>query len=200
LKEVEPFAVEEIKQLLGEASERTRLYVLLMLNCGMYPVDIALLRQDEVDWITGRIIRKRTKTRDRSSNVPKVDYLLWQETFALLREHRSKNPELVLVNAKGAPLWQYKEKNGKVSKITNIQSAYIELMKNSKLPEEQRKPLKALRKTPSSMLENHAEYGRYAEYFLGEAPKTVASRHYIKPSRKQFDKAIKWLGQQFGIK
>ena len=199
LKEVRPFTVEEVKQLLGEAAELTQLYILLMLNCGMYPVDIALLRQDEVDWDAGRIIRKRTKTRDRSANVPKVDYRLWQKTFDLLRKYHSKSPELVLVDADGAPLWQYTETNGKVRKITHIQNAYRALMRTTKLPEEQRKPLKALRKTPSSMLENHAEYGRYAEYFLGEAPKTVASRHYIKPSQEQFDKAVKWLGEQFGF-
>jgi hypothetical protein len=65
--------------------------------------------------------------------------------------------------------------------------------------EDKKPPLKSLRKTPATMLENHAEFGRYAEYFLGEAPHSIASRHYIQPSREQFDNAIRWLGRQFGI-
>ena len=35
--------------LLNAANQRQKLYLLLALNCGMYTVDIALLRQDEVD-------------------------------------------------------------------------------------------------------------------------------------------------------
>ena len=70
LKDPVVFTKEEIKTLLNAANPRQKLYLLLALNCGMYPVDIALLRQDEVDWKKGRINRKRTKTRHRSENVP----------------------------------------------------------------------------------------------------------------------------------
>ncbi len=47
----------EITKLLKAASERTQLYILLMLNCGMTQVDIADLTHAEVDWRTGRIRR-----------------------------------------------------------------------------------------------------------------------------------------------
>ena len=70
------FTLAELKTLLDAATDHQRLYVLLALNCGMYPSDIAKLKQSEVDWKAGRIMRKRTKTRDRSENVPRVDYLL----------------------------------------------------------------------------------------------------------------------------
>lgn len=194
------FSVGEVKQLVKAATERTRLFLLLSLNCGMYPSDIAMLRQDEVDWKAGRIARKRTKTRDRSGNVPKVDYLLWRSTFRLLKKHRSEHPELVLLNRKGLPLWAEHEVAGKFNRKSNFRSAWIELLKKLEWKKEDNKPpMKCLRKTSATMLENHPEYGRYAEYFLGEAPHSIATRHYIQPSREQFDAAIKWLGQQFGI-
>lgn len=169
-----------------------------MLNIGAYPVDIATLRHDEVDWLAGRLARQRTKTKGKG-NVPKVDYLLWRQTLALLRKFRSDHAELALLNGNGSPLWRWTEKNGKRSKITNVATAYFQLQKAMKIPKEQRHPLKALRKTAASMLENHPEYGRYAQYFLGHAPRSIADRHYVQPSKEQFDKAILWLGVQFGI-
>ena len=75
LQEVVTFTNEQVQQYLDAASERMRLFLLLMLNCGMYSVDIGSLRQDEVDWQNGRIVRQRTKTKGMSKNVPKVDYL-----------------------------------------------------------------------------------------------------------------------------
>jgi hypothetical protein len=62
-----------------------------------------------------------------------------------------------------------------------------------------RKPLKSLRKTGASILEN-SQYGRFSEHYLGEAPKTIASRHYAHKNGAEFDEAIIWLGQQLGIK
>jgi integrase len=56
LQEVEILTIPEVQQLMGAASERKRLYLLLMLNCGMYPVDIATLHPSEVDWRAGRIV------------------------------------------------------------------------------------------------------------------------------------------------
>ncbi len=71
LQEIELFSKEELQQLWDKATDRKRLYILLMLNSGMQPVDIATLRQDEVDWKAGRIMRQRTKTKG-AANVPKV--------------------------------------------------------------------------------------------------------------------------------
>ena len=66
-------------------SDKTKLYLLLMLNCGMYQNDIAELLDEEVNWKNGTITRARSKTRDR--NGPVVTYKLWPETFALLKKH-----------------------------------------------------------------------------------------------------------------
>jgi integrase len=187
------FSIPDIKTIMKQANERQRLYILLALNCGMYPSDIGRLRQSEVDWNNGRIIRQRGKTRDRSANVPCVDYLLWKETFSLLKKHKAETSEYALVNENGGCL--YFQEDGK-SKSSAVECSWKRLMK--KLPEID-KPLKSLRKTPASLLENHAEYGRYAEYFLGEAPKSIATKHYIQPSKEQFDKAMQWLRTELGI-
>ena len=61
-----------------------------------------------------------------------------------------------------------------------------------------KKGLKAFRKTGSTLLEQ-STYGRCVEHYLGEAPQTVASRHYAHKNGAEFDQAIKWLGEQLGI-
>jgi hypothetical protein len=96
------FTKQEIDLSLAKACDRTKLYILLMLNCGMTQKDIADLLPTEVDWDVGRITRRRSKT-DKFANVPEVRYLLWPETLRLLRQERSgTGSERVLVNEKGA--------------------------------------------------------------------------------------------------
>ena len=77
---IETFTVEEVRAILERATlhERTKLYLLLMLNCGMYQNDIAELRADEVNWKKGTLTRARSKTRE--SDGPVVTYRLWPET------------------------------------------------------------------------------------------------------------------------
>jgi hypothetical protein len=189
------FAVEEIKTLLKKASERTKLYLLLMLNCGYLQTDIAELRQDEVDWSKGYIERKRHKTA-RFENVPVVRYKLWKETFNLLKKHRSTDAELVLVTADGTPLKQSNIKtNGKLHKTSAITEAWKRLAKKT----DTKKPVKLIRKTSANLLDEHPEYGRYAVHFLGQSPRGVALKHYITPKQDQFDPAISWLGTQYGV-
>jgi hypothetical protein len=59
--------------------------------------------------------------------------------------------------------------------------------------------LSELRATASTMLDNHETYGRYAQHFLGHSPRSVAQSNYVSPSQTQFDKALIWLGEQFGF-
>jgi integrase len=196
LQAVETFTREEVATLFSKASERERLYLLLMLNCGFYPSDIAKLKQSEVDWRNGRIERKRSKTRGRSDKVPVIQYVLWSETLALLRKHRSADPEYVLLNENGTPLWKEQvSKNGKFNRLNNIKCNFFRLQRKTEIT----KGLKLFRKTGASTMEEHPEYGRYAEHFLGEVPRSVAGRHYVKPSQDQFDAALRWVGQQFGF-
>jgi integrase len=187
-KEIETFTVEEVRKLLAGCdgySERTKLFLLLMLNCGMYQNDIAELKQGEVGWQSGTVKRPRSKT----PKGPVVTYKLWPETMELLRKFRSDDTELVLTTERGRPLVFYGVFEGKLERYDTIQSAYSRLTERVEID----KPLKVLRKTSSSALEEHATYGRYAQYFLAQSPGTVAERHYIKPSEKQFFAALDWL-------
>jgi integrase len=185
---VEIYTDGEIQALLKGASENTRMYLLLMLNTGMLQGDLASLAPSEVDWKRGRIIRKRSKTR-KHENVPEVSYLLWPETFALLKKLGHRKGKHALLNANGEPLKVERIVDGKSVKLDNVHSAFRRLSMKLK----NKKPLKLIRKTSASKLASHSEYGRYAQYFLGHAPTSVADRHYIRPSEAQFDEALRWL-------
>jgi integrase len=187
-REIETFSVEEVSALLAGCdgySERTKLYLLLMLNCGMYQNDIAELKQEQVSWEKGTIKRPRSKT----PKGPVVTYKLWPETMELLRKFRSIDPELVLTTERGKPLVFYGVVDGKLERYDTIQAAYSRLTERVKIA----KPLKVFRKTSSSALEEHEVYGRYAQYFLAQSPGTVAERHYVRPSEEQFFAALDWL-------
>ncbi len=107
-KTVETFTNDEIKTILGDKcpSERTRLFILLGLNCGMYQNDIAELEDHEVNLTAGTLTRKRSKTGDRKDAV-EVTYKLWPETVKLLRHYKSKlqvrNPDQSA--SRGGFLW-----------------------------------------------------------------------------------------------
>ena len=195
-QEIILFTRHDIATLLGAASDRTRLYLLLMLNCGYYQQDISDLKHEEVNWEQGRIFRKRSKTAKKAT-VPKVNYKLWDTTFELLKRFRSGHPTLVLVNDNGSALRQRGfRQDGKTQNLDNIKKAYERVC--NKLGVDVR-PMKLVRKTGASTLEQHDIFARYAQYYLGQAAVTVADRRYVRPSDEQFDKALKWLGEQFGI-
>ena len=114
------------------------------------------------------------------------------------RRPAEANPILVLVNENGSPLRQRGFRaDGKIHNLDNIKKAYERAC--TKLGVEV-KPLKLFRKTGASKLEEHETYGRYAQFYLGHAPQSVAESRYARPSDEQFDRALKWLGEQFDIK
>ena len=192
---IEVFTLDDIAAIIGRANDRTQLYVLLALNCGMTQSDIASLRRDQIDLDAGIVTRKRGKTA-RFKTVPTVTYRLWQRTAELLRANISGHADLALTNLKGEPL-QSKAFNakGELAKIDNIRSAFERVTRSLGI----KLGFKALRKTAATALGSHAEHGRYAQHFLGHAPRTVADRHYVKPSQEAFDAAIAWLGVALGI-
>ena len=208
--EIVLFTGDEVKQLFQGATGRLKLYLLLFLNCAMLPQDISDLQFDEVDWTKGRITRKRSKTRKKNNSnnnrkVPVVDYVLWDETFALLKECRCSNEknklasvDRVLVNANGRPLKRTDiGDDGKINNTSNINKAYSRLLKT--IGPAHKKPLKTFRATGASKLEEHKTHGRYAQFYLGQSARSVADKHYVVPSKSQFDKAIRWMGKQFSM-
>lgn len=203
LKEIAPFEKDELQVIWENASERTKLYALLMLNCGMLPTDIADLRSSEYD---GRkITRRRTKTGKRTTsgrgkNVPVVSWLLWDETRQLLDKHRTHGEEFLLLNADGGKLVRNVIKDdGEVSSVDNIDCAWDRLVVKMKKRGVIVRPLANLRKTGPCKLEEHSDFGRYAQFFLGQAPDSMTESRYAKPSPEIFDRAMSWLGEQFGF-
>lgn len=202
-REVETFTDDEVKTLISAATERTRLYLLLMLNCGMYQNDIAELAVSEVDWKAGTVTRKRSKTRGRK-DAPTVSYKLWPETLRLLKAQRAKEgvPNgtggvRVLLTTDGKPLVyaSIHDRPGKHTGWDAIQSAYHRLCEKIGV----RKPLKCFRKTAASKLVTHPEYGAFVQHFLAHTPKGMTDRHYVKPDGRTFDEAVAWLGTAFTV-
>lgn len=196
LAEVITFTVEEIRTLLSVATPRQKLYILLALNCGMYPSDIGLMTKKEVDLDKGRITRKRTKTRNKSKKVPTVDYQLWKTTRELLTKFYNQDnplPNAILSSTKKPLYLRIKRKSNSITKAFNKTKkkakSFDNMTDHSWLN---------LRKTGATMIAG-SDYGRFSEHYLGDAPTTIASRHYIHENGPKFDEAVRWLGDALGI-
>lgn len=201
------FEKDEIATLLKGANEKLELFMLLGLNCGMLQQDIACLKPSEVDWELGRIKRRRSKTRRRAkgnTNIPEVDWKLWKRTFKLLKAHRSESLEHVLLNAHGRPLKRSAiGDDEKLDNTSNISKQYERLQSSLTIPKSDRKPFKTLRSTGSTILASDNRYSRFAQHYLGDAPRSIIEKHYIAhigDRQDQFDEAIVWMGKHFGIK
>jgi integrase len=196
--EIEIFTVEEVRQMLAACdgfSERTKLYLLLMLNCGMYQNDIAELHRDEVNWSKGALSRARSKTRERQG--PVVTYRLWPETFSLLKKHRGQG-HLAITTVEGNPLVRYWLEDGQMRRYDVIQSAWSRLAQRLGV-RKIRLGMKHLRKTSASLLGQHPQFKFYATHFLADSPKHMTEKHYVKPSDEEFFLALDWLrGQILG--
>lgn len=188
------FEIDEVKTMLESASRRTRLYLLLALNCGMTQKDISDLLQTQVAWRTGTITRKRSKTQSHES-VPTVTYRLWPETLELLREFRSES-EVVLVNENGTRLRRDRvDASGQYKKSDNIKSAFTRLQTKLSIT----KPFKLLRATSATLLESNERFRGLDDLFLGHAPKTIAEKHYSATSSSALDDALAFLRGQYGL-
>ncbi len=202
-KAVQTMAIEEFRGLHEAATGQTRLHLLLMANCGFYPVDISDLRDDEVDWVKGRIIRKRSKTAEHE-DVPTVDFKLWPETFDLLKRYRS-GAERALLTKTGQPWVHNRRVEGKLVSCNSVESNYTNLKrkvsqasKNKGLPAFT-KSLSLIRKTSASLIGSESGYVSFVPHFLGHSPRTVADKHYHAPAKELFDEIVTWLGRKYGL-
>ena len=84
---IQKFDPERMKRLLGAATERCRLYILLGLNTGYTQIDIASLRRDQIVESSGEVflVKKREKTSHQ--NDFKTQHYLWPETWELRRKN-----------------------------------------------------------------------------------------------------------------
>lgn len=186
----------EVKRLLDEATGRTKLFILLMLNCAMTQKDISDLKKSEVDLTEGRIIRKRSKTESFES-VPTVSYILWPDTAELLNKFLNQGEgDRALVNASGSSLWSEQiNAAGKYGKSDNIRNAFSRLTQRLSI----NKPLKSLKKTSSSKLRDNERFNGIEDLFLGHAPQKMSAKHYTTTPQKLLDAAICWLATEYAL-
>lgn len=198
-KENESIPIQEVHEVLQneKINDRIKLYVLLAMNCGMTQTDFAKISQDEVDWVEGRIVRKRTKTR-KCPNAPIVSYKLWTQTFQLLQKCRAPlDSEFVLLNEDGNTLRKISidPTTNKISKSCSVSTAWKREMKKHGI----QYSIKYFRKTSGNLIANNPDYHHLDELFLGHSRKTVADKHYKFTMKHVLDKALQWLGEQYEL-
>lgn len=189
-KEIKTIPKEHIKQLINKATGQTKLHILLMLNCGMNTQDINDLKDSEVNWVNGTITRKRSKTKNNDS-VPTVTYQLWEETFNILKAHRS-HKETVLLTKTGKPWIQRSISESEYKNSNSITSNFRNLCDKLKL----KTSPKQLRTTSASSLAKNDTFKFYIQYFLGQSPKGVTDSHYVVPNQEEFFRALDWLRKE----
>lgn len=195
-KRVKTLPLDYIKRLLAGATDREKLYLLLMMNCGMTQGDISGLRQEEVNWNKGIIVRKRSKTKQHQG-VPTVSFPIWRSTLKLLQSFHTKKGDYVLTNEDGGQLKTERiTDDGKYTKTDNIAVAYYRLCKRLKIKQQ---PLKLIRKTSATLLRNSDQYSQFAVLFLGHSPRGIAETHYFGDAGVSFSDAIRWLAKQYGV-
>lgn len=197
-KKIEVFSIRDVRTLYEQATGQLRLHILLMANCGFRSGDIAELRDGEVDWTAGRIIRKRSKT-SKLEETPTVDYKLWDATFDLLKRERSGG-EIVLLTRSGSP-WAFDRigEDGKLRSTDNVQVNFNRLRRNPRVKLDHDLSLSAIRKTSATLIESHEFYGRFTAHFLGHSPRSVKDISYARPSVETFDTIMEWLGRKYGF-
>lgn len=197
--EIQTFTNEEITTLLENAKGQMKLHLLLMLNCGFTQKDISDLKKSELNLAQGKIERKRSKTRGTKS-VPRVAYKLWECTLKEFRLHLSSDPKLALLNRNGNP-WtgsslENDSQNGKLKRRDGIKSQFDRLRNKIGIT----KPMKVFRKTSSTRIMNNPKYTHLTSFFLGHASKTTSESYYARREADALKNAIKWLGEQYGLK
>lgn len=201
-KEPTVFTKDEIGTLLKHATDRMRLFLLLMLNCGMYQGDIADLKASEIDWVNGRIVRPRSKTRktsEKNGEPFRYNWMLWPTTLLLLKAHAQKTG-LALLTTDGKPLINHKA----TTRNDAVRSAFSRLIAKLKnrelLPATWSKPLKSLRKTGANIIAQSSDptIAGFYEPYLNQ--NTVAHRNYLQSGQPHagFDRAIEFIGIELG--
>jgi hypothetical protein len=200
------FPRSEVDLILSNCpDEQMRLYILLSLNCAFLQKDIGMLSHDMIDWKEGRIIKRREKTKKKAKKqqndkknkpkIPLVNYLLWRETFELLKKHRSSHPDLVLLNTLGNPLWvRGIDENEKQTNNCAITNRWNRLKRKLKID----KPYKTFRATSADHIHG-SDYLIHHPLFLGDVDKSIGGIHYSTEGKPILDEAIRWLGEQYGI-
>jgi integrase len=191
---IQTWSDDEIRRFYAVVKNQSRLHFLLMLNCGMLAKDVSDLRQDQVDWTAGTITRKRSKTHKKDST-PQVTYKLWPQTFELLQQWRSTDPETVLLTQSGKK-WITDKPGESYVRSDSVASALRWYMAKAKLSQ----PPMKLRTTAATKLGTHPAFKFYTQYFLGQSPRSVTDSYYVQPNQSEFFEALAWLEGALGLR
>lgn len=206
------FEVDEVKRMFAAASKRTKLYILLGLNCGYTQIDISTLTHDMMVWETGYIDRTRHKTNYKVSR-PQVNKL-WPITLKLLTQEAT-NPrasEFVLLGTDGNPLVNQKlvkeapldNPNGKpkhkYKRTDAVRLAFNRVLNKLKVSAK-RRGFMNLRKTGANEIKQH--YGHdgdaMADLYLAHASAAMR-KHYVNENYDLLAEATDWLATVYEFK
>lgn len=190
------FELYELRAIIDAAVDRTKLFLVLMANCGFRQSDIADLRMREIDG--DRIRHARVKTKKRKP--PVVNYKLWPETAALLSAYLADKQrfedDFVFLNENGRPLKTASFEQDREKYIDNIRSAYWRVLDKLDMPNERRKPLGAIRATSADLLKRFSR--EVQTLFLGNKPTDITGRHYTATHNDyRLDEPLEWLREQY---
>jgi integrase len=189
------FTVEEVQKLFNAASQRTKLYIALGVNCGYTQIDIAKLDYEHIEWDAGVIRRGRSKTEIRQV------HKLWPVTLELLKlEACGKATGPILLDENGNPLVRIEIKeNGNVTRNDTVRLAFDRVMKKIGMEKDTRR-FAVLRKTGADEIEkSFPELPHLASQFLAHA-ETATKRYYVSKHYELLFKAIDHLDTVFDLK
>ncbi len=187
-KEQEHYTLPELRYMLDNTEGYLKCFLLLMMNCGMYPSDIANLTPNEVK--DGRIRRKRSK-RKKGEKLPTVTWKLWPETLELIEKYRTDKDGVVFTRPGTGDKW-YKSK-----RVDDKLIEYNPIRKTLWLPwckkHPQRLTLKHIRKAAAHYLPAEKDQLSAQIKFLGQRPSGVALQHYVDVEQELFENYVMGL-------
>jgi integrase len=141
------FTLDEIRKLWNGASQRTKLYIALGLNCGYRQEDIASLLPEHLD-LDARMIR-----RQRSKTGTAQPHKLWTVTSELLRrEMAPRGSAFALLDANGQRLVRVELRDdGGTKRNDPIRLAFDRVMAKLKMADDERR-FSTLRKTGATTI------------------------------------------------
>jgi integrase len=206
--EIKIYAVDELNALFNVAPDRTKLFMLLGLNCGMGAKDISDLQQADFDG--QRIERGRSKTGVKGS------WLLWGETKRLLEQEKESTGERLLLHVvrgtggQKAPLVRQMISKRKILLLDNdrkptgqysseefvttknaVLDAFMFVCKKAKINGN----FYRFRATAANMVKELSD-SETAQLYLahktaeGERSQSIADKHYLRRDLVPLDKAL----------
>ncbi len=187
------WTAEECRCLFQAATPRTKLYILLALNCGFTQKDLSTLDHSHIDYKAGEVRRERNKTGIRQV------HCLWPLTLKLLRaEVKPAAAGPVLKNENGGPLiTETIRDNGHVSTTDCVKLAFNRLKKQVKLGEDVR-GFACFRKTSANAIAERFEDDRLVDLFLAHSDGAMR-KHYTEQHYKTYFEAVQWLADYFDL-